>query len=183
MKKFFPAIFISIFLLTVAVGQIFFNGQTTSASKVSRKQGEFSSLESSFHNSSFSTLNGEKVILSNVDKPFVILNFWASWCRPCLSEFASLNQFVEKFKKQALVIGINNDEENPEKIIKKIKDEYSLKFDSILDTDGSIAQSFNVEKFPKSIVFYKGKVFHIFEKETNFVEKSFISKIQNQLSI
>ena len=42
---------------------------------------------------------------------------------------------------------------------------------------------FNVEKFPKSIVFYKGKVFHIFEKETNFVEKSFISKIQNQLSM
>lgn len=43
-------------------------------------------------------LNGDEIDLSEYKGKFVILNLWAPWCMPCLSEMPSLNSLAELFE-------------------------------------------------------------------------------------
>ena len=48
-----------------------------------------------------------------------LLNFWASWCSPCMRELPSLNRLHALYKDKGLdIITINTDYENQERLIK-----------------------------------------------------------------
>ncbi len=56
-------------------------------------------------------LDGKPHQLSDYRGQRVLLNFWASWCRPCLEEMPTLNRAQAKFGEQgAIVVGIAMDE-------------------------------------------------------------------------
>jgi thiol-disulfide isomerase/thioredoxin len=60
-------------------------------------------------------LNGKEVSLSEFRGKWVIVNYWATWCPPCLDEIPDLVEFYEKYKdKDAVVLGINYEEVNRE---------------------------------------------------------------------
>lgn len=48
-----------------------------------------------------------------VGKP-VFLNFWATWCRPCVSEMQSIEEVYQQFKSDIVFLAVSNEE--PEKI-------------------------------------------------------------------
>ena len=52
-------------------------------------------------------LNGQAVQLADFRGRWVIVNFWASWCAPCLLEMPELQTFHEQHADRATVIGIN----------------------------------------------------------------------------
>ncbi|MEO7050604.1 MAG: TlpA disulfide reductase family protein [Rhodanobacter sp.] len=56
-------------------------------------------------------LEGRRHALSDYRGRRVLLNFWASWCGPCLEEMPALNRAQENFGDQgAIVLGIAMDE-------------------------------------------------------------------------
>ncbi len=56
----------------------------------------------------FVDLEGKPVKLSDYRGKFVVLNFWATWCPPCLVEIPDLVMFHEAHaEKDAVVIGVN----------------------------------------------------------------------------
>ena len=60
-------------------------------------------------------LNGKDVSLSDFRGKWVIVNYWATWCPPCLDEIPDLVEFHDKYKdKDAVVLGINYEEVNRE---------------------------------------------------------------------
>ena len=60
-------------------------------------------------------LNGKNVSLSEFRGKWVIVNYWATWCPPCLDEIPDLVEFHDKYKdKDAVVLGINYEEVNRE---------------------------------------------------------------------
>ena len=120
--------------------------------------------------------------LKLIHKDLVILNFWASWCTPCLKEFPSLIKFYDKYKENTFVLGVNNDEENPKKTIAKIKKKYKLNFDSSMDPNSEVTSSmFKVLDIPTTLVFYKGKLAHCSEGDMDFMKPSFTKKIDRLL--
>src|ERR1019366_2060376 len=54
--------------------------------------------------------NGHTVTARDFGGKLLILNFWASWCQPCVAEAPSLNQIAQELGPQAvLVLGISED--------------------------------------------------------------------------
>jgi thiol-disulfide isomerase/thioredoxin len=59
-------------------------------------------------------VNGKPRSLSEFRGKWVIVNYWATWCPPCLDEIPDLVEFHEKHKdKDAVVLGINFEESDP----------------------------------------------------------------------
>ena len=75
----------------------------------SYKQGEASPAGSVARNFSFQ-MNGKQMSLVDLRGKVVVLNFWASWCPPCVDETASLNQLSQQIAPRGgMVLGVSAD--------------------------------------------------------------------------
>ncbi len=56
--------------------------------------------------------NGQQVDLASYHGRVLVLNFWASWCPPCVEETPALNQMAKQFPEQKVVVlGVSIDED------------------------------------------------------------------------
>ena len=181
MKKFLPALAISFVFTALMISQLVINGQELAASQTEKDKSQFSLFENQFTKLKTVSSKGTDINLEEVKEPIVILNFWASWCRPCIAEFKTLNSLIRKFPKMVKVVGINNDTEDAKKLINKIETKHELLFDSIVDMKGDYADRFKVMSVPASIVFYKGKVIKFIKKEYDFVSEEFLELVKSKI--
>lgn len=76
----------------------------------------------------FKTLDGKIVKLSDYQGKWVVVNYWATWCPPCLVEMPELSFFHEAHKdKDAIVLGVNYEQIAVEKV-QTFLDEQMIKF-------------------------------------------------------
>ena len=77
-------------------------------------------------------VNGNKVSLSDFKGKVIILDFWATWCRPCRIEIPFFVKLYEKYKDEGLVIiGISLDKEGKDVLIPFIK-KYGINYPIVL---------------------------------------------------
>lgn len=61
----------------------------------------------------FQSLQGDKISLKDLRGKVVLIDFWATWCQPCLAEMPHLKKMYDKYKNSGFeIIGICLDEEN-----------------------------------------------------------------------
>ncbi len=155
-----------------------FHSQAGSSKSVDQKTG---AIEDQFSKLDLLTTKKTPFVAKTEKKPIVIINFWASWCLPCLKEFPSLLKFQEKYKDKVSVIGINGDEEDTAKNILKIEKKFNLTFESVMDADSKISDKFFVVAYPTSLVFLKGKLIFSSIKAHDFMDEDFIKLIETNL--
>jgi thiol-disulfide isomerase/thioredoxin len=161
--------------------QILWDSFHSNAEQVSPEKQKHSVYETNFQTLKLTTTKNTTIELKNDKTPIVVLNFWASWCLPCLKEFPSLVKFQEKYQGQVKVIGINGDEENPLDEIRKTEQKYKLNFESVMDPNSEISEQFLIQTYPVSIVFHKGKVIYVNKKLHNFMDGDFLSLVDDAL--
>lgn len=61
-------------------------------------------------------LDGRPVRLADFRGQWVIVNFWASWCTPCLLEIPELESFHQAQRGRAVVVGVNFEDIAPHEI-------------------------------------------------------------------
>jgi len=97
-----------------------------------------------------SLFKDEKFIFSQELKPeIVLINFFATWCKPCRDEHSYIKKFSEQ--KKIRVIGINY-KDDPEKTIKWLNDLGNPYSDVLLDKKGQIAIEWGVYGIPETFV-------------------------------
>ncbi len=149
MQKYFP-----LFALVISFSAYLFGQAYSNTGEKSLPH-----YQSIFENTTFVSTSGQKYLGRELKNVVVVLNFWASWCAPCLEEFPSLLAMKEKFRDdQMIVLGINADEGGQLKKMAKIKRKYKLSFPLIADSTGSYVGSFMISELPTTLIFFRGKM-------------------------
>jgi len=65
-----------------------------------------------------------------------LLDFWASWCKPCVEEFKLLKILNEEFKDDLSIIAINVDEESRLTLARQIIRDYELPWPHVMSGRG-----------------------------------------------
>jgi len=93
------------------------------------------------------SLDGQTVSLSDFQGSPVLINFWASWCGPCIFEMPFIHMIHEQWSGKGLVILAINMGESPAKVRKFVED-HGISFLVLLDTDQKAALKYNIRSIP-----------------------------------
>lgn len=104
---------------------------------------------------SFRDIKGNYLQLSDFKGKYLLLDFWASWCVPCMKAVPFMKEVRKKYPAEKLVIlGINNDREE-EKFISAVKAN-EMNWMHMFDKNSDIARLFGNVAFPTTILIDKG---------------------------
>ena len=94
-------------------------------------------------------LSGRPVDLSRLRGKVVIVNFWASWCPPCVREMPSMERLQQKMKgKPFRILAINGGE--PAATVRKFMERTHYDFPVLLDPKGTAYRAWKVYVYPTS---------------------------------
>lgn len=93
------------------------------------------------------TLDQEPVSLGDLRGNPVVLNFWASWCPPCVSEMPFLQEIHEEYSEEGLMLLAINVRESQSKVEEFVQSK-NLSFPVLLDTEGEVSQQYSIRYLP-----------------------------------
>ena len=93
---------------------------------------------------------GDEQSLSDYAGQVVLLNFWASWCPPCVHEIPSMNRMAETLGDGFAIVSVNYQESAEH--ITAFMDEVQVDFPVLMDFDGRVAADWRVFAFPSSFI-------------------------------
>lgn len=97
------------------------------------------------------TLDGVPLALADLRGKVVVVNFWATWCEPCVEEMPSMQRLRETLRGEPFeILGVNYQEGAAR--IRAFLQKVPVDFPIVRDTDGSVARAWNARVFPSSYV-------------------------------
>lgn len=116
-----------------------------------------------------SAIDGRRVKLSDLKGKVVLIDFWATWCGPCVKSTPTLNKLYAKYKERGFeILYVSVDEQSDLYKIAPFAKEHKLGFPVLLDQETKAL--YNVKVFPTTIfVDREGNIRH---RDTGFGEES-----------
>jgi peroxiredoxin len=95
-------------------------------------------------------LSGKMQSLSQYRGKIVLVNFWATWCKPCTTEMPAMQTTYDKLRDKGFVVLAINELEDDTKVREHIK-QYGHTFPVLMDRDNKVANQFGVFGLPVSV--------------------------------
>ena len=100
-------------------------------------------------------LAGYRQLLAKFKGKALVVNFWATWCIPCVSELPTFNKVHRDYASQGVsVIGVAMDEEGAA-IVRPFLRKHPIDYTVALGSD-PVARRYNLESYPVTVVFDRG---------------------------
>jgi peroxiredoxin len=127
-------------------------------------------------------LKGKTQSLSEYRGKIVLLNFWATWCKPCTTEMPAMQSSYDKLHDKGFVVLAINELEDDAKVREHIG-QYGHTFPVLMDRDNKVANQFGVYGLPVSVFIDERGVVQEYIKGGLLDEQKIyevVSRIQNQ---
>lgn len=96
-------------------------------------------------------LTGQQRSLDDFSGKVVVVNFWASWCMPCIEELPSIHRLIESMREKPFaVIGVNVAESAMR--VRTAAGRLGMKFPVLLDTDSKVFNGWGATILPSAYV-------------------------------
>jgi len=98
------------------------------------------------------SVDGEHWNIDSLRGKAVVLNFWASWCEPCIAEMPQLDELARLHASDGrlVVLGINYQE--GEAAIRRFSDKFPVRFSLLRDPDGMAFRSWGGTVLPSTVL-------------------------------
>lgn len=133
---------------------------------------EFKNIENK--SQSYNELKGEKLTL---------IDFWATWCKPCNQAIPELNKIYSSYKDKGVeIIGINCDGPRSVSKVGPLSKSLKIQYPVLIDINSELKNELNIIGLPTLVmVNTKGKIVWIHEGFVSGDEKIIIAEIEKQL--
>lgn len=101
--------------------------------------------------------NSEASIQDVLGQDAVILTFWATWCKPCLSELAALQDIEEDWKGKIRVVAVSIDDARTVSKVKSLVNGKKWPYDVLLDQNKELYKALNLTSIPHVLIIRNGK--------------------------
>jgi cytochrome c biogenesis protein CcmG, thiol:disulfide interchange protein DsbE len=130
---------------------------------------------------SITTDSGKRITRSDFGGKLLVLNFWATWCPPCLEELPSLHQFAQEMEKSGVVVlgvSIDKNEQNYKRFLQR----NHVAFETARDPEANIAAEYGTFKWPETYVIGKdGKVVQKYVGQVEWTDPKVMASIRGML--
>ena len=96
------------------------------------------------------SISGDVIHLSQFQGKPVVVNFWATWCTPCVVEMPNLQKIYEEHDKQFEILAVNAGES--EFTVKQFAKAIGIDFLVLLDPDFDIQSRYKIRGYPTTFV-------------------------------
>jgi len=127
------------------------------------------------------TDDGRTVTRSNFGGKVLVLNFWASWCAPCVSEAPSLEAFERQMGPQGVVVlGVSID--TNEKRYRQFLERFHITFPTARDPEANLSASYGTFLIPETYVIDStGQVREKIISDQNWMAPDFVARVKAML--
>ncbi|MES2109888.1 MAG: TlpA disulfide reductase family protein [Bacteroidota bacterium] len=102
---------------------------------------------------------GKQVTLGSLKGKVVVLDFWATWCVPCLASFPAIQHVMDRYKDDhdVVFLFVNTREKNKDikSWIAKFKTAHNYSFPILLDSDSKVVDFFGSTALPTKVIIDK----------------------------
>jgi thiol-disulfide isomerase/thioredoxin len=96
-------------------------------------------------------LEGHPVSLASLRGKIVVLDFWATWCGPCVASLPLVSSVADSFKDKGVVFYAANLKETAGQV-RQFQTEKTLIFPVLLDADGKVADLYQAKAIPETVL-------------------------------
>ncbi len=126
--------------------------------------------------------NGRMITRENFGGKLLVLNFWATWCAPCVQEIPSLDQFQRTFESSGVVVlGISVDQN--ERTYRRFLDRAKVTFMTARDPTTKISAEYGTFKYPETYIIDRaGKVVEKIIGPTTWTDPNMVARVRQLLT-
>jgi len=154
--KFF---FISIFLILTTISSSSYSkeekGIINSFLKEELEDFELSKEKQNISDLKFKDNEGKEISFSDFQDKVLLVNFWATWCAPCIKEMPSLDRLKSKVDGDFDVIAISVDRDGVEEVTDFFNENKISNLEKFFDIKNSLAKEMNLYGVPTSFFINK----------------------------
>ena len=99
----------------------------------------------------YETIDGREIDLQELQGEYVLIDFWGTWCKPCLEEAPFLKEAYDVYQDEVTFIGVAVDDR--EQKVREFNQRFGINWPQIMvASDSELVKKFNVKLFPTTFL-------------------------------